>query len=83
MVREITELPHPEILRTECLDGCMTPDYCNKVFELADGKKVCTAYENPEIVWKRGPCYLASNKVFKETAKEKMKRKFGKKRRFR
>ena len=89
--RVITELPMPEVFRLPCVDGCFakedkknekfsTPD-CNKVFTCVNGKKVCTAYENPERIWSKGPCYLASNKPLEEAEKTKLKRKFGLKRR--
>lgn len=87
----ILKLPHPEVLRTPCVEGCFakedkedekfsTPD-CSKVFACVDGKKVCTAYDNPERIWSKGPCYLASNKPLEKAEKAKMKRKFGLKRR--
>ncbi len=42
---------------------------------------VCESYENPGDLQRRGGCYLKTDKKFVETAKEKMKRKFGLKRR--
>jgi hypothetical protein len=52
---------------------------CSRIFTLADGKKVCCAYENPAAIHRRG-CALGDNKpegIVEE--KSTLKRKFKKK----
>jgi hypothetical protein len=44
---------------------------CDKVFENADGSKICIAYLTPELKWKAGNCALASNLIKEEEVKKK------------
>jgi hypothetical protein len=55
-------------------------EQCEKQFEVAE-INFCEAWLKPAELHRRGGCFLKTDKKFEETAKMKLKRKFGKKRR--